>query len=871
MNKITQLLLVLLLFCCFCASMPPDVFASGDKNVEGGGEKKKTEAKKVEHKAEKEKGKEKEKKAEGGEGEARSAIDGEMIKKIREKQRERRLERIRKQQAEQEAAGVLEPVEVEQEVTTAKVEAPAEPLPKKTTNISLSSKEIAKQLDEEMSSSDSLDVVLLLDSSRSMQRTDPYKLREQGAKLLLRILDSQDRVAIYQFDAEAKEVQPFMTLSENRIPQLDKAISSVSNEGGFTDLQAGIRQAIDALIAQGRPNATKAVILLSDGKMDPRPSRGTARHFTEELQKIDLPLYRKRHVKLYTLSFSEEADQMLLDKLAQATGGMNWFANSVDQIHLRFSDLFLNLKKPQLAVLDPNGFEISSGIDEATFYINRKKEESDNVILSDPFGKQISSNNLPVGVRWYKAELFDIITVRTPTEGAWTVDGVEVKQGFATLLTNIKMQVQWPEGGFRIDDQARLVARLSQDNQVIADPQIKELLFFSYRVLDMASSQVVAEGSLKDDGQEGDQTAGDNMYSSVIKMDKLGEYKLFVTARSPTFTRQQVMSYRVEAEPVILNVVNKEATTGAPGREVFRVSIAKQMLASKSRILVEAKKKGQSEILHFAIASESLQNGSGDIATSNLVEPGTYEVQAKIEIGEPGHVQATVSKPISYVVAEHEATAVVEVEATEDDGRDIFGEPVSTGWALGSCILLFCCYSACGVLALKRMAGEKQEEVLSLTDFHLPKDLVVQVMEIKNHISENKRLLVADEQELANRLQVLQVNLPSENSEQGLDWLMGDARDATPEPSAEVSGDAPVEGNEAVTQAINEEAAVSEVKPEPTMPKEEAQEAVESPVEDAGNKSEENSLPQEEAESQTGAMSEEDTQKLAEEMLNGKL
>src|SRR5690606_15793206 len=120
-----------------------------------------------------------------------------------------------------------------------------------------------------------------------------------------------------------------------------------------------------------------------------------------------------------------------LNRLAEQSDGISWYAPDVESIHLKFSDLFLALKKPQVAPLEGGGFEIDPTVREATFYINREGVTGD-ISLVAPMGEIYSSESFPPNVKWYRGKMFDVVTVASPLSGRWAIRGVENPAGFAT-------------------------------------------------------------------------------------------------------------------------------------------------------------------------------------------------------------------------------------------------------------------------------------------------------------------------------------------------------------------------------------------------------------------------------------------------------
>ena len=113
------------------------------------------------------------------------------------------------------------------------------------------------QFDQAIGEKNVLDAVILLDSSRSMQRTDPKRLRDQGAKLFMRFLSARDRVAILHFDEKATPLLNFSEVNPAFLEKIDASIDSIPLEGNFTDLWTPLVVASKLLDENGRPEAKK--------------------------------------------------------------------------------------------------------------------------------------------------------------------------------------------------------------------------------------------------------------------------------------------------------------------------------------------------------------------------------------------------------------------------------------------------------------------------------------------------------------------------------------------------------------------------------------------------------------------------------------
>jgi hypothetical protein len=401
----------------------------------------------------------------------------------------------------------------------------------------------AQSKELENKGSENLDVVLLLDASGSMRITDPTRLREQGAKLFMQFLKTGDRIAIIQFAQEAKIISPLEDFSPFKMLDFERAVSTVGDSGVYTDLLTAVTQAATVLLEQGRPEAKKLIVLLSDGKMDPHPSIGTPGGATRRLLQDILPDLKVKGITIHTLAFSDQADSDILSQIALGTDGINWFTNSVEQVHKSFADLFLVVKKPQVVPLTKKGFTIDEAIDEATYYVD--VSEKDEVIITSPLGKRFTESSKADGLSWYKGDHFAVITIEQPDVGVWIVEGLSKRDGFATVLTSIKLLAEWPNST-RVGEKALLRAQLYEANRPISLPDMSGVVKYAYQITptDKISAPVKID-MLNDEGKNGDEVPNDGIFSAFIEMEEDGEYRLRIIARAPTFEREQNRPFRV--------------------------------------------------------------------------------------------------------------------------------------------------------------------------------------------------------------------------------------------------------------------------------------------------------------------------------------
>ncbi len=687
-----------------------------------------------------------------------------------------------------------------------------------------------------------LDAILLLDASRSMQRTDPARLRDQGAKLFLRFLSDEDRVSVIQFAENTSVLTPLTPATPEVQQKLDDSIEAVSTDGNFTDLWSPIVAAMELMRQEGRVNSKKVVILLSDGKMDPHPRTGTAAELTARLRDLDLPAYKEQKIELYTLALSDEADRKLLEEMAKSTNGISWYAPSVNKIHKIFSDLFLTIKRPQVVELEGDGFEVDSSVNEATFYISRENTEQ-VVTIIDPTGKEFDNTSFPPGVKWYRGDLFDVVTIRNPLPGRWGIKGLETPQGFATLLTELKLEVNWPASHLKIGDSVVMMVRLAENGESISTPGLKGVTFYSYKIINSRTGKIVSQGSLNDKGTHGDAKSGDDIFSDMVKIDKVGEYKALLAVTGPTFSRQQHISFSVSTSEILLEVTPPNEFTGDVG--AIRVVVDKKLSSlKKAKVLLVAKPAEAKRAIAIPLNKFKRPDGSYDVPTQMLAA-GQYELHARIKGIDP---KTRKKVEMQSDVITFESKGATEELVMDESNEDILIEELDLGeeeeeepessdliWGLSSAALSIVWAGGLGFLYYRRKGkdepGTSAEERAA---YEIPTEYLSRIEAIKKQVSETKRELSEAEFLLfAPAAEALGISAPKQAPKQ-------EAESSETEAPSEEEGAEAEEGEQAAseTEAIGEEEAISEEVEEGAADEAPASEEVEE-SEDAADESSE--------------------------------
>ena len=109
----------------------------------------------------------------------------------------------------------------------------------------------------------------VLDNSGSMIKNDPDFLARKVVTDFLSGFRGECRIGMVIFDKEARLVEPLMEMRDPRTrTRFMKSLEAVNYKGLFSDTPAAIERAIYELKINGRKDAQKIIILLTDGIVD---------------------------------------------------------------------------------------------------------------------------------------------------------------------------------------------------------------------------------------------------------------------------------------------------------------------------------------------------------------------------------------------------------------------------------------------------------------------------------------------------------------------------------------------------------------------------------------------------------------------------
>ena len=196
-----------------------------------------------------------------------------------------------------------------------------------------------------------LDLFLVLDNSGSMKQNDPQFLTRAVVTEFVNStkLPADARVGIVMFADNATLTMPLTAVGDAR-QAIQASLAKLDYSGRLTDTAAAVERALYELKHQGRADADKAIVLMTDGIIDTgNPAKDAERYrwITTDLAESA----SAAATRIYGVAFTDKADFQLIQSLGEATGGDYYRILRAEEVSGAFSRIAegLTSKKATIA------------------------------------------------------------------------------------------------------------------------------------------------------------------------------------------------------------------------------------------------------------------------------------------------------------------------------------------------------------------------------------------------------------------------------------------------------------------------------------------------------------------------------------------
>lgn len=226
-----------------------------------------------------------------------------------------------------------------------------------------------------------IDAVLLIDFSKSMNKSDPEALSIEAFKLFIDLCSTYgDRIGVAAYTDEIVKEIPLKEIKSEYDKETLKASLENIPKGNYTDIGLGLKKAVELLESPSPSSNRPMIILLSDGRNDVKGSNRTEEQSKEDMtEAIDKAI--EKEYKIYTigLNANNDVDVDELNKIAQYTNGHAFITDSAEELPKILNTIFTDY-----VVAYNNAPEIIGKIQNIKIFSNKDKSIDLSSIFRDP-------------------------------------------------------------------------------------------------------------------------------------------------------------------------------------------------------------------------------------------------------------------------------------------------------------------------------------------------------------------------------------------------------------------------------------------------------------------------------------------------------
>lgn len=295
-----------------------------------------------------------------------------------------------------------------------------------------------------------LDIVFVIDDTRSMKQNDPGKLSADALRQFVDILPrTGDQVGIVTYALDVLEKMSLREIRDDNDKQEIKefAATRITQDGRCTDTAAGLAQAAEYLDLYSRDECRQAIILVTDGENDFSGVQRTAADSDAVLQTVLSCGY-----PIYAIGLNSESSGSWRDyitNITSSTGGSAYFPSASDEL----GDIFLDIQSILLGVssstiitditadeFTPIRIDIPDNVFEANIQINHSNPIE--MQLSAPDGSHMAMDSSDVVVS--DGENYTNLKLLSPEPGIWSLElkGTAAEKIKINLIYNYEITVE---------------------------------------------------------------------------------------------------------------------------------------------------------------------------------------------------------------------------------------------------------------------------------------------------------------------------------------------------------------------------------------------------------------------------------------------
>ncbi len=491
------------------------------------------------------------------------------------------------------------------------------------------------------------DIRIVIDVSGSMKKTDPANLRVSAMKLLNGLIPQGSKAGVWTFGRYVDMTVKWGKVDAKWRKLADLGAEEIHSNALFTNIESALDRAARGW-DKSDPSTRRNLILLTDGRVDISKSVDKNAKSREAILNKSIKHLKKAGARVQAIALSDDADEVLLRRIALETGGSFEIASTASDLQKIFFKMFERATAPDTVRINDNQFKVDSSIKEMTLLVFRKPGSKSTKIFS-PDGHRYSARKRGKSI-WRSDEGYDLITIKKPAKGLWSIDADIDPDSRLMVVTDLGLNLADLPVNVLPGQELNIVAALYNKDKQISKNSFLRFVEFSIKHSD--ANGVETGNKLKHSRDRS--RKGQYLYDFDGGFEE-GIHSIVVTADSRTFSRSKRVDLNVQWPVEVLIKPAKEA-----GNYQFSLRAREEYIVPESlnaTVNIESPN-GKNYPLNLSFKENSW------IASVETVQDGIYQAHVTIEAIDQAGV------PVKFDLGKFSMIGVYKAPATESGSVD---------------------------------------------------------------------------------------------------------------------------------------------------------------------------------------------------------
>jgi len=389
------------------------------------------------------------------------------------------------------------------------------------------------------------DIRILIDVSENIKINDPSDFRISALKMFNGLVPVGSKAAVWTIDRYVDMSVNWGTVNDEWRQAADVGAATIHSDGVYTNIESGLSRASLGW-EEADANTRRSIILVTDGSVNISNDAITNQVSRQNIITKNLQALKQSGVVIHTIALSNNADEPLLKKLALETGGSFQKTEIAQNLYRILFKTFERVTQPDTVKLTENLFSIDKNIRAITLLIFRQKHSAPTLLY--PPGSSPLSSKKPGNAVWRSDAGYDLITIKYPITGVWSIDADTDPDNRLMVESDLKLNVTGFTPYMMPGQPVQINVELHDlNNKIIENSRLQ---FVDFNIAHTGIDGLVKVSKLEPASSESDK----GQYSYYIENGlEEGAHGFVISADSQIFNRSRRFNIEVQW-PVVVSV-----------------------------------------------------------------------------------------------------------------------------------------------------------------------------------------------------------------------------------------------------------------------------------------------------------------------------